>query len=127
MDSSTLEDSATNVNSTPQSGDNVGPSGGISPAHNVTWKDNSNPGSKPSKRKTSHAENDGNANGKKDMKKRLTRNRGWDGVTRRDKNVDTRVQDVPQGEESSEKEERRPKKKVACFIGYSGEGYHGMQ
>ncbi|KAK9465069.1 pseudouridine synthase [Lipomyces arxii] len=26
-----------------------------------------------------------------------------------------------------EKEERRPKKKVACMIGYCGTGYHGMQ
>src|SRR5271170_6008215 len=47
--------------------------------------------------------------------------RKWNGPTRRDRNVDTRA------EENQEKEERRPKKKVACFIGYSGEGYHGMQ
>ena len=55
------------------------------------------------------------------MNKKFTRK--WDGQTRRDKNVDTRSDVVEDGE----KEERRPKKKVACFIGYSGEGYHGMQ
>lgn len=55
------------------------------------------------------------------MNKKFTRK--WDGQTRRDKNVDTRSEVVEDGE----KEERRPKKKVACFIGYSGEGYHGMQ
>jgi hypothetical protein len=54
------------------------------------------------------------------MKKRL--NRKWDGVSRRDKNIDTRPETT-----DGEKEERRPKKKVACFIGYSGEGYYGMQ
>jgi hypothetical protein len=48
--------------------------------------------------------------------------RSWEASTRRDRNVDTRP---VEGE--AEKEERRPKKKVACFIGYSGEGYHGMQ
>jgi hypothetical protein len=48
--------------------------------------------------------------------------RNWEASTRRDRNVDTQPLE---GEE--EKEERRPKKKVACFIGYSGEGYHGMQ
>ena len=48
--------------------------------------------------------------------------RQWGGQTRRERNIDSR----PEAEEV-EKEERRPKKKVACFIGYSGEGYHGMQ
>jgi tRNA pseudouridine38-40 synthase len=54
-------------------------------------------------------------------KKKFGRN--WDAVRRREKNVDSR----PELEEGVEKEERKPKKKVACFIGYSGEGYHGMQ
>jgi hypothetical protein len=54
-------------------------------------------------------------------KKKFGRN--WDGPTRRERNVDSR----PELQENGEKEERRPKKKVACFIGYSGEGYHGMQ
>ena len=46
--------------------------------------------------------------------------RKWNGPTRRERNVDSRP-------DPEDKEERRPKKKVACFIGYSGEGYHGMQ
>ena len=54
------------------------------------------------------------------MNKKLSR--AWDGSTRRQRNVDS----LPE-ENGGEKEERRPKKKVACFIGYSGEGYHGMQ
>jgi tRNA pseudouridine38-40 synthase len=62
-------------------------------------------------------EQDSTAGGKK---KKMGRN--WEGATRRERNVDTRAP-----EEEGEKEERRPKKKVACFIGYSGEGYHGMQ
>ena len=57
------------------------------------------------------------------MKKKTTRG-AWDGSTRRERNVDTRDHGA---EEGGEKEERRPKKKVACFVGYSGEGYHGMQ
>jgi hypothetical protein len=57
------------------------------------------------------------------MKKKQTRG-GWDGSTRRERNVDSRG--AEEGEEG-DKEERRPKKKVACFVGYSGEGYHGMQ
>ena len=56
------------------------------------------------------------------MNKKTTRAR-WDGTTRRERNIDSREQ----GGEEFEKEERRPKKKVACFVGYSGEGYHGMQ
>src|SRR5262245_18146939 len=59
------------------------------------------------------------------MDKRLDRRRAWDGSTKRDRNVDSRGE-LQEGQEM-EKEERRPKKKVACFIGYSGEGYHGMQ
>ena len=53
------------------------------------------------------------------------RNKGrkWEGPRGRERNVDTR----PQLGEGGEREERRPKKKVACFIGYSGHGYHGMQ
>jgi hypothetical protein len=69
----------------------------------------------PQKRKISHTAS-GNKKGK------LSRN--WEASTRRDRNVDTRP---VEGQEEGEKEERRPKKKVACFIGYSGEGYHGMQ
>jgi tRNA pseudouridine38-40 synthase len=50
--------------------------------------------------------------------------RNWGGARRRERNVDSR----PETEDGEiEKEERKPKKKVACFIGYSGEGYHGMQ
>jgi len=56
------------------------------------------------------------------MKKKQTRG-AWDGSTRRERNVDSRAEEGDEGE----KEERRPKKKVACFVGYSGEGYHGMQ
>jgi tRNA pseudouridine38-40 synthase len=58
--------------------------------------------------------------------KKNKQGRGWGGARSRDRNVDSR----PEGDEAIarvEKEERRPKKKVACFIGYSGEGYHGMQ
>jgi hypothetical protein len=68
---------------------------------------------KPEKRKNEHELSNR-------MKKRL--NRKWDGVSRREKNIDTRPEAI-----DDEKEERRPKKKVACFIGYSGEGYYGMQ
>jgi tRNA pseudouridine38-40 synthase len=59
------------------------------------------------------------------VKKKRSRQqgRGWGGTRSRERNVDTRA-DVG---EDAEREERRPKKKVACFIGYSGEGYHGMQ
>jgi len=32
-----------------------------------------------------------------------------------------------EGREEAEKEERRPKKKVAVLIGYCGTGYRGMQ
>ena len=80
----------------------------------VKSESNSNRGRKSQKRKI---ETNDDA-----MNKKFTRK--WDGKTRREKNVDTRT-----GEEAEEgeKEERRPKKKVACFIGYSGEGYHGMQ
>ena len=31
------------------------------------------------------------------------------------------------GHSDDEKEERKPKRKVACLIGYCGTGYHGMQ
>jgi tRNA pseudouridine38-40 synthase len=58
-------------------------------------------------------------NGSKKAKKS---SRQWGGQTRRERNVDSRPE-----AEGAEKEERKPKKKVACFIGYSGEGYHGMQ
>jgi len=68
----------------------------------------------PQKRKN---ETDSNLHKKKKF------GRNWDGPTRRERNVDSR----PELQENGEKEERRPKKKVACFIGYSGEGYHGMQ
>ena len=80
----------------------------------VKSESNSNRGRKSQKRK--------NETNDDAMNKKFTRK--WDGKTRREKNVDTRT-----GEEAEEgeKEERRPKKKVACFIGYSGEGYHGMQ
>ena len=57
-------------------------------------------------------------------KKKKQPGRGWGGARSRDRNVDSRPEDEVGG---AEKEERRPKKKVACFIGYSGEGYHGMQ
>ena len=67
------------------------------------------------KRKNEYDSNNNNA------RKKLGRN--WDALRRRERNVDSR----PELEEGAEKEERRPKKKVACFIGYSGEGYHGMQ
>jgi len=56
-------------------------------------------------------------------KKRRQQGRQWGGVRSRERNIDTPVELA----EGSEREERRPKKKVACFIGYSGEGYHGMQ
>jgi hypothetical protein len=84
--------------------------------HPVKNESNSNRGRKPQKRQSE--------NGDDKMNKKATRNRKWDGKTRRDKNIDTRPPEVV---EDGEKEERRPKKKVACFIGYSGEGYHGMQ
>jgi hypothetical protein len=100
------------------SGGTNGENGGTSPGHDVSRNSHSN--AKSHKRKPE----DGSPGKKKDMNKRLSRNRVWDGTTRRDRNVDTRMQDV---KDESEKEERRPKKKVACFIGYSGEGYHGMQ
>lgn len=80
----------------------------------INPKDRSNQDrEKPEKRKSEHETSNR-------MKKRL--NRKWDGVSRREKNVDTRPETI-----GGEKEERRPKKKVACFIGYSGEGYYGMQ
>ena len=68
------------------------------------------------KRKNEHDSNNNN-----NRKKRFGRN--WDALRKRERNVDSR----PELEDGAEKEERRPKKKVACFIGYSGEGYHGMQ
>jgi hypothetical protein len=68
----------------------------------------------PHKRKNEH-------NSGTQKKQKFGRN--WDGPTRRERNVDTRSE----AQEDGEREERRPKKKVACFIGYSGEGYHGMQ
>ena|SRR5579859_269770 len=55
-------------------------------------------------------------------KKQKQTGRQWNGSRARDRNVNSRVPEL-----EGEKEERRPKKKVACFIGYSGEGYHGMQ
>jgi tRNA pseudouridine38-40 synthase len=77
---------------------------------------NSNRG-RPQSQKRKNDYDSSNSN----RKKKLGRN--WDSVRRRERNVDSR----PELEEGAEKEERRPKKKVACFIGYSGEGYHGMQ
>jgi len=56
-------------------------------------------------------------------KKRRQQGRQWGGARRRERNFDTRVELA----EGSEREERRPKKKVACFVGYMGDGYHGMQ
>ena len=80
--------------------------------------------------KSEHGSNRGRTQPQKRKNERNTKpqkkqkfGRNWDGLTRRERNVDTR----PELEENGEKEERRPKKKVACFIGYSGEGYHGMQ
>jgi tRNA pseudouridine38-40 synthase len=81
--------------------------------------------------KSEHRSNQGHSQPVKRKNQKDSRNgekrhkqsgRQWGGQTRRERNIDSR----PEAEEV-EKEERRPKKKVACFIGYSGEGYHGMQ
>lgn len=69
----------------------------------------------PPKRKNEHAQ--------EGKKKRRQQGRAWGGTRSRERNVDTQSEMA----EGAEREERRPKKKVVCFIGYSGEGYHGMQ
>ena len=73
------------------------------------------------KRKTPHEQPSNRTN--KRNKGRFNRNRE-DQSSKWERNVDSR----PTTElEEGEQQERKPKKKVACFIGYSGEGYHGMQ
>jgi len=117
MDSANVGESKTTNNTTSNNEQNDRKQNrGNSTNNPITNQNNSNRGRKSQKRKDESTDDN--------MNKKFTRNRKWDGKTRRDKNVDTRpAEEVEEGE----KEERRPKKKVACFIGYSGEGYHGMQ
>jgi hypothetical protein len=53
-----------------------------------------------------------------------TKRRGWDDVSREEFHAHKKLKD---GDSDGEKEDRKPKRKVACMIGYCGTGYSGMQ
>lgn len=55
------------------------------------------------------------------------RGNNWDDVSRRTWQETKRSKVNNDASDSVVKEDRKPKRKVACLIGYCGTGYHGMQ
>ncbi|KAG7831617.1 hypothetical protein KL920_001137 [Ogataea angusta] len=66
---------------------------------------------------------------RKDPSNKWLRTRKGDvvGDTAKRQRVLKKVQDTWDGTPKYEDEERKPKKKVACYLSYCGTGYHGMQ
>lgn len=80
----------------------------------------------PEKLPQEHIEVDKSAAPARDSKPKK-RGNNWDDVSRRAWQESKKLKTSNDGSDLEPKEDRKPKRKVACLIGYCGTGYHGMQ
>ncbi|RPB02019.1 pseudouridine synthase [Choiromyces venosus 120613-1] len=110
-DPSSTADASTGDQTVPASSNSRGGQNSRGRYHNSRGRGNSNSGSKRKKQDQSRTAYKRNRDSKWEP-------RNAEGAS---------VREEREGDEGAEKEERRPKKKVAVLIGYCGTGYRGMQ